>query len=406
MALVPNVMELEQVKMTLSFMSPIGRLMVMAGLGAMLAGCSPTIDSVTSDFASPTAIWRSQRADPHDVRILVASTRKLDSKGRMTGDTGTEPSYFSTSVSVPPGHRAGIIERPSITSENKSRHFVLGAQRPMDADNFRTVLATTLSGRVGVSRDVLIFVHGFNTSYDEARYRLAQVVEDAQFSGVPVLFTWPSQRDLFAYVTDKDSATASRDILERLMRDVAATPGVGRVHVLAHSMGTWLAMEALRQNAIGGQADLGGRLGEIMLASPDIGLDVFRGQMARLGNVTRVSVFAASDDKALSISGALAGSRTRVGALDLNNSEHRAEIARLGVRVYDLSKMSVQDVFKHGNYAEAPQIVGMIGAQLAEPKFEDRQANGFIDADAVNAAKAPRPGIAPVTSESLPPPPQ
>jgi len=48
----------------------------------------------------------------------------------------------------------------------------------------------------------------------------------------------------------------------------------------------------------------------------------------------------------------------------------------------------------------------MIGAQLAEPKFEDRQANGFIDADAVNAAKAPRPGIAPVTSESLPPPPQ
>ncbi|MCX7315890.1 MAG: alpha/beta hydrolase, partial [Hyphomicrobiales bacterium] len=203
MALVPNVMELEQVIMTLSFMSPIGRLMVMAGLGAMLAGCSPTIDSVTSDFASPTAIWRSQRADPHDVRILVASTRKLDSKGRMTGDTGTEPSYFSTSVSVPPGHRSGIIERPSITSENKSRHFVLGAQRPMDADNFRTVLATTLSGRVGVSRDVLIFVHGFNTSYDEARYRLAQVVEDAQFSGVPVLFTWPSQRDLFAYVTDK-----------------------------------------------------------------------------------------------------------------------------------------------------------------------------------------------------------
>ena len=67
--------------------------------------------------------------------------------------------------------------------------------------------------------------------------------------------------------------------------------------------------------------------------------------------------------------------------------------------------VNVQDMFRHGNYAEAPQIVGMIGAQLAEPKFEDRQAGGFIDDDAVKAAKAPRPGAAAVTSESLPPPP-
>ena len=163
-------------------------------------------------------------------------------------------------------------------------------------------------------------------------------------------------------------------------------------------------MEALRQNAIAGQADLGGRLGEVMLASPDIGMDVFRGQMARLGAVTRVSIFAANDDRALSLSGALAGSRTRVGALDLNNEEHRNEIARLGVRVYDLSNMDVSSMFRHGNYAEAPQVVGMIGAQLAEPKFEDRQASGFVDEEAVKAAKAPPPGAAPVTSEVLAPP--
>jgi esterase/lipase superfamily enzyme len=384
----------------------VARLLGLVVLGGLMGGCMPTFDRVTSDFASPTAIWRSQLSDPHDIRILVASTRKVNGKGQMTGEIGAETSFYATSVSIPPGHRAGVIERPSITSESKARHVVLGPQRNLDGEGFRTALATSLSGRVGVARDVLIFVHGFNTSYDEARFRLAQVVEDAQFSGVPVLFTWPSKSDLFAYVGDKDSATASRDSLERLLREVAATPGVGRVHVLAHSMGTWLAMEALRQNAIAGQADLGGRLGEVMLASPDIGLDVFRGQMARLGSVTRVSVFAASDDKALSLSGALAGSRTRVGALDLNNADHRAEIARLGVRVYDLSKMNVQDVFRHGNYAEAPQIVGMIGAQLAEPKVEDRQASGFVDDDALKAAKAPPPGVAPVTTENLPPPPQ
>ena len=373
-------------------------LFVAVGL---LTACTPTLDRAATDFASPTAVWRSQQSNPHDVRMLVATTRKLVGKAQLGNEIASETTYISTSVSIPPDHRAGVIERPSITSESPKRHIVLGPQRVLDTETFRSSLATALSGRVGVSRDVLIFVHGFNTSYDEARYRLAQVVEDAHFTGVPVLFTWPSQRELFAYMSDKDSATASRDSLEKLMRDVAATPGIGRVHVLAHSMGTWLAMEALRQNAIAGQADLGGRLGEVMLASPDIGMDVFRGQMARLGAVTRVSIFAANDDRALSISGALAGSRTRVGALDLNNEDHRNEIARLGVRVYDLSNMDVSSMLHHGNYAEAPQVVTMIGAQLAEPKFEDRQATGFVDDEAVKAAKAPPPGVSPVTTENL-----
>ncbi len=380
---------------------------IWSSLGAValsLSACMPSLDRATTDFASPTAIWRSQQANPHEIRLLVATTRKQTGKAQLGNDLATETTYLSTSVSIPPDHRAGVIERPSLTPESPKRHMILGAQRVLDAETFRTTLATALSGRVGVSRDVMIFVHGFNTSYDEARYRLAQVVDDAHFTGVPVLFTWPSQRELFAYMSDKDSATASRDALEKLLRDVAATPGVGRVHVLAHSMGTWLAMEALRQNAIAGQADLGGRLGEVMLASPDIGLDVFKGQMARLGSVTRVSIFAAHDDRALSLSGALAGSRTRVGALDLNNEDHRNEIARLGVRVYDLSNLESGSMLRHGTYAEAPQIVGMIGAQLAEPKFEDRQASGFVDEEAVKAAKAPPPGQAPITTEALAPP--
>jgi esterase/lipase superfamily enzyme len=381
-------------------MGRVGLALAVSGLAA----CMPTLDRATTDFASPTAVWRSQQSSPHDVRMLVATTRKLAGNKQPGNELANETTYINTSVSIPPDHRAGVIERPSLTSETPKRHIVLGPQRVMDAEAFRSTLATALSGRVGVSRDVLVFVHGFNTSYDEARYRLAQVVEDAHFTGVPVLFTWPSQRELFAYMSDKDSATASRDALEKLIRDVAATPGVGRVHVLAHSMGTWLAMEALRQNAIAGQADLGGRLGEVMLASPDIGMDVFKGQMARLGAVTRVSIFAANNDRALSLSGALAGSRTRVGALDLNNEEHRNEIARLGVRVYDLSNLDVSSMLRHGNYAEAPQVVSMIGAQLAEPKFEDRQASGFVDDEAIKAAKAPAPGLAPVTSENLAPP--
>ena len=46
--------------------------LVIAGF---LAACTPTLDRATTDFASPTAVWRSQQSNPHDVRMLVATTR-------------------------------------------------------------------------------------------------------------------------------------------------------------------------------------------------------------------------------------------------------------------------------------------------------------------------------------------
>ncbi len=366
---------------------------------ATLAACMPAMDSLGS---SGRSFGREDTASRKQVSIYVASTRKLDAQGNVTGQISSRPSYLATAVSIPPGHKPGVIERPSVTPESRNRHFVALGQRTLDEGNFYGEIATQLSGRVGVSRDVLVFVHGFNTGYEDARFRLAQVVNDSGFTGVPLLFTWPSRSQLLAYGSDKESATASRDALETLIREVSEVQGVGRVHVLAHSMGTWLAMEALRQNAIAGRADLGGRLGEVMLASPDIDLDVFRGQMARLGRVTRVSVFAASDDRALSVSSAIAGSRQRLGALDLGDAKHRDEISKLGVRVYDLTNLDVQDFLRHGSYAEAPMVVKTIGSQLAEPKFEDRQAQAFVDDEAVKAAQVPAPTV--VTTAPLPPP--
>jgi esterase/lipase superfamily enzyme len=359
-------------------------------LGTVLlaAGCSPTVSVAEMN---PMAQWQASRTSPRNQLMFAASTRKTDSSGAVTGEVLSQTRYFLTSVSVPPGHKPGVIERASFGSDNPASHFMLGVNRPLDEASFKIQVAAQLSGRVGVARDILVFVHGFNTSYDEARLRLAQVVTDSNFTGVPLVFTWPSRSAMLQYVSDKESATASRDNLERLLRDLAAVPGVGRVHVLAHSMGTWLAMEALRQNAIAGHADLDGHIGEVMLASPDIDLDVFRNQMARLGHVTRVSVFAANDDRALSISSTLAGSRTRLGTLDLSNTQQREEIGRLGVRVYDLSNLDVSDMLRHGNYAEAPLVVQTIGAQLAEPKTQDAQATGYVDPETVKAANTPTP---------------
>src|SRR5690606_31302625 len=119
----------------------------------------------------------------------------------------------------------------------------------------------------------LVFVHGFNTSFDDAVYRLTQIVHDSGYRGTPLLFTWASSGKAYDYMYDRESATAARDALEATLR-LAASSGAERVDIIAHSMGAWVTMEAIRQMAIGGDSTLGGKLGDVLLASPDIDVDV------------------------------------------------------------------------------------------------------------------------------------
>jgi len=312
------------------------------------------------------------------VTMFIASTRRDDRRGgAAAGDAGVH--HAMAMMSAPPGHQPGVIEAPTFGKPNRNSHFTLLNASAMTPDRFTGEIGSHISGRVGADRDILLYVHGFNTSLEEARLRLAQVVVDARFGGVPVLFTWPSESGMLSYVSAKERATASRDALRGLIRDLAATPGVGRVHVLAHSMGSWLAMEALRENALAGSANLDGRLGDVMLAAPDIDLAVFRQQMARLGSAARVSIFVSRGDRALSLSSRIAGDRPRVGAMDPKNPQDAADLRALGVRVYDLSGFS-NGFIGHGAYADAPDVIRSIGAQLAEPRKEDSTSVAVIDA--------------------------
>ena len=320
-------------------------------------------------------------ADPQGkiVPIFIATTRTVSPDGQAGNDLSQTTNYLLNLVNVPKEHKTGVIEQPSFGSANKKSHFVFAGQRLLDHDTFRSEIAAQLSGRVGAARDVMIFVHGYNTGYDEARFRLAQIVVDSNFTGVPVLFTWPSQARTFAYGADKENATASRDDLSQVLAEIASIPGAGRIHIVAHSMGTWLTMEALREAAIAGRGDFNGHLGEVMLAAPDIDLDVFEQQLGRVAPFARISVFAAADDRALSLSRMIAGDRQRVGALDLSKTDQREQITKLGVRVYDLSNSDTPDFFKHGTFAEAPEAVRAIGQQLSMPPDDIRQAQAFGD---------------------------
>ena len=112
------------------------------------------------------------------------------------------------------------------------------------------------------------------------------------------------------------------------------------VVVIAHSMGAWLATESLRQIALE-DGRVPKKISNVILASPDLDVDVFRRQIQEMGpDRPLITVFVSREDRALRLSALIAGGITRVGAVDLTEPQYVAELeATPGVVVLDLSAL-------------------------------------------------------------------
>ncbi len=190
-----------------------------------------------------------------------------------------------------------------------------------------------LPGASAGARDVLIYVHGFNQTFETAVLDAARLSDGIRFHGDTMAFSWPSKANLLDYGYDRDSAMWSRDALEKVLDGLMASPTVGRLHIVAHSIGTMLTMEALRQ-LYAHKGDMAAdRLGAVVFASPDIDMDVFTSSVDQIGPIARnVTVLTATNDRALALSRWMAGGMTRVGAAQ------KAQLERLGLHVIDASK--------------------------------------------------------------------
>jgi esterase/lipase superfamily enzyme len=189
--------------------------------------------------------------------------------------------------------------------------------------------------------------------------RLGQFVEDTGFKGVPVLFTWASAASLPRYVYDLNSALVARVKIKE-MADLLKRTQTDRYSIFAHSMGTMLTMEGLVDAQLAGTLGTRGEIQTIMLASPDIDLDLFRTQIGLLPRpiVEKIYLLVSKDDAALRLSRRIAGGVPRVGAADA------AYLEQFGVTVIDLSEVSDSSSGSHSKFAGSPEVVRLIGAGL------------------------------------------
>lgn len=288
----------------------VSRLSVLLFTAAVLAGCTGTNTDSGQNYSSDIA------GQPE---LTAVTTRK--SAGAAKPWFGTERADASmVRVRLASPHQAG---RFSLAAAGL-RDWAITAVEP--------VSALDLAGNSGGTRDVLVYVHGFNESFETAALDAARLSDALKFRGDTVLFSWPSRDSVFNYLADRESAVWSRDALEATLANLITNPTVGRVHIVAHSMGSMLTVEALRQTHASNQGNMG-RFGAIVFAAPDIDVDSFSASVRRLGGLHRqMTVIAAKDDRALAISASLAGGK-RVGRADT------AALQKLGLDVVDTSGM-------------------------------------------------------------------
>jgi len=259
-----------------------------------------------------------------DPTLLVTTTRKPVNGGRAKPWFGPERASTMT------------VARAKLVPPDDSRFSLaaagLGDWR-LDAVEPVSGEISNLLAQAGGGSDVLIYVHGFKQTFETAALDAAHLADGIRFRGQTMVFSWPSKGGLFDYAYDRESAMWSRDDFERVLQSVVATPSVGRVHIVAHSMGTMLTLESLRQLYARYGDTVADKIGAVVFASPDIDMDVFSSAINRIGPLARkITVVTATNDRALALSGRIAGGMTRVGAAE------KAAIERLGVRVIDASE--------------------------------------------------------------------
>lgn len=302
------------------------------------------------------------------VKMLVATTRGRATKpGEMlSGERGLTPAFAEIAVSIPPENvrKVGEVAWPRKLPSNPATDFAtLRAEEVTQAE-----AESWLKNSVAKSQDgsVLVFIHGFNNRFEDSVYRFAQIVHDSGANSVPVLVTWPSRGSLLAYGYDRESTNYTRNALENLFQYLARNPDVKEVSVLAHSMGNWLALESLRQMAIR-NSGLPPKFKNVMLAAPDVDVDVFRSQIADMGNQRpQFTLFVSRDDRALAVSRRVWGNVARLGSIDPEQEPYRTELAANSISVIDLTEIKTGDDLHHGKFAESPQIVQLIGTRLSD----------------------------------------
>ena len=312
---------------------------------AVLAACTPRGTMV---------IVPPETVEGPITTVYVGTTRVFEPQGVYGGQRSEQMQFARYDIAVPPDRELGEITYPKPKRPNVTTDFLTTQQVIYASDgDFRSALRGAMAQN---GRDAVIFVHGFNNTFTEGLYRIAQLRHDLEVPGVAVHYSWPSAAEPLGYVYDRDSMMFARAGLEELIREVIAA-GATRVTLVAHSMGSFLTMEALRSMALR-DGQIAAQVRGVVLISPDIDVEVFRMQARDIGKLPQPFLIFGSDrDRVLRLSALITGQKGRLGSLENIN-----QVADLDVTYLDVGAFSSgAGHFVAGTSPALIQLLGRIG---------------------------------------------
>ena len=292
--------------------------------------------------------------------------------GKGFGSDFDEVMHFGKRiVRIPTTHRPGELGSPlwrRLLLRVDDR-ITLDPATVLAPDAFTRDVRNFLAGLDPNDRNVLVYLHGFNTSFDEAAARAAQLGFDLKVAGITVFYSWPSRGNVSAYLSDLSSIESSEEHIASFLVKVTALAERGKVHLIAHSMGNRGLLRAMHRATTQAALRSGARFGQIFLSAPDVDANLFK-QLAGVYPLVadRTTLYVADQDKA-------------IAALEWLTDEGRAGGAPpvLVLPGIDTIRVHGTSLFRlgHSYFAEEPDVLRDIRAQLQWREPPEKRAARF-----------------------------
>jgi esterase/lipase superfamily enzyme/GNAT superfamily N-acetyltransferase len=278
-----------------------------------------------------------------------------DSSNGYSGERDNIVHYGKCDVSIPQSHRFGDTGSAWYKRwlRRDDDRLLLMSITGLEQDLFWTDMQSTLQDLHVSDRDALVFLHGYNTSFEMAAIRAAQIGYDLRFPGVTAFFSWASSAKVRGYLADEATIEASSEAIAGFIRDLSAVSGAQRIHVIAHSMGNRGLLRALQtlQTTLARESPI--MLNQVVLAAPDVDKTTFE-QLAQFvtNAAQRTTLYSSPKDRAVRLSRVIhqyprAGLTPPVTVVP-------------GIDTIDIPNLRFGDVWWHGYFAEAEGLLNDI----------------------------------------------
>lgn len=270
-------------------------------------------------------------------------------------------------VSVPKSHTVPQVERPwslripyfNLTvyeeKEDPDKHFTMREIKALTREELLAIVRERIAQASRYKDHAIVFVHGYNTTFDNAVYRTAQIAYDLKFDSAPFLYSWPSGGAVASYTYDRESTAQAEPYLKEFLELVAKESGAKSVSVIAHSMGNQLVLRVLQD--LMRSTPPGVVLNQLVLAAPDVDRDAFEHVAKAIRGIAGgITLYAAANDRALGVSRRFHGGVPRAGDVPENGP-----LLVEGIDTIDVTAASTDSLgLNHSGYAENNALVNDI----------------------------------------------